>query len=214
MNSDNNDESLQEGKLEDIEIYKGKSFKDLMQDIVSNQQLKDHQIQNQFDELTQFTTDITSATLIAPLQTDLLKVAVQNNEHLIKLASIIQKTLLGNKNMASDNDTNISILSDEEKKQLMNNFQELDNSDEMIQKELDGIRKQIHKYGIDSITTYINNYRISDFIFLLNKYNEMSIKEAFYICGYRSRTTAIRNFRTITGKTPTEYFGRNIMNLE
>src|SRR5574344_78955 len=124
MNSDNNDESLQEGKLEDIEIYKGKSFKDLMQDIVSNQQLKDHQIQNQFDELKQFTTDITSATLIAPLQTDLLKVAVQNNEHLIKLASIIQKTLLGNKNMASDNDTNISILSDEEKKQLMNNFQD------------------------------------------------------------------------------------------
>lgn len=150
MNSDNNDESLQEGKLEDIEIYKGKSFKDLMQDIVSNQQLKDHQIQNQFDELKQFTTDITSATLIAPLQTDLLKVAVQNNEHLIKLASIIQKTLLGNKNMASDNDTNISILSDEEKKQLMNNFQELDNSDEMIQKELDGIRKQQQKLTKDT----------------------------------------------------------------
>ena len=76
------------------------------------------------------------------------------------------------------------------------------------------LTNEIHKYGIDSITTYINNYRISDFIFLLNKYNEMSIKEAFYICGYRSRTTAIRNFRTITGKTPTEYFGRNIMNLE
>jgi hypothetical protein len=150
MNSDNNDESLQEGKLEDIEIYKGKSFKDLMQDIVSNQQLKDHQIQNQFDELKQFTTDITSATLIAPLQTDLLKVAVQNNEHLIKLASIIQKTLLGNKNMASDNDTNISILSDEEKKQLMNNFQELDNSDETIQKELDGIRKQQQKLTKDT----------------------------------------------------------------
>lgn len=150
MNSDNNDESLQEGKLEDIEIYKGKSFKDLMQDIVSNQQLKDHQIQNQFDELKQFTTDITSATLIAPLQTDLLKVAVQNNEHLIKLASIIQKTLLGNKNMASDTDTNISILSDEEKKQLMNNFQELDNSDETIQKELDGIRKQQQKLTKDT----------------------------------------------------------------
>lgn len=150
MNSDNNDESLQEGKLEDIEIYKGKSFKDLMQDIVSNQQLKDHQIQNQFDELKQFTTDITSATLIAPLQTDLLKVAVQNNEHLIKLASIIQKTLLGNKNMASDNDTNISILSDEEKKQLMNNFQELDNSNETIQKELDGIRKQQQKLTKDT----------------------------------------------------------------
>lgn len=76
------------------------------------------------------------------------------------------------------------------------------------------LTNEIHKYGIESITAYINNYRISDFIFLLNKYNEMSIKEAFYICGYRSRTTAIRNFRTITGKTPTEYFGRNIMNLE
>lgn len=76
------------------------------------------------------------------------------------------------------------------------------------------LTNEIHKYGIESFTAYINNYRINDFIFLLNKYNEMSIKEAFYICGYRSRTTAIRNFRIITGKTPTEYFGRSLMNLE
>jgi len=52
---------------------------------------------------------------------------------------------------------------------------------------------------------YINNLRISDFISLMNN-QKMSIKEAFFICGYRSRTTALRNFRLVTGKTPSDYF--------
>ena len=45
---------------------------------------------------------------------------------------------------------NVLKLTVEEKKQLMNNFQELDNSDEMIQKELDGIRKQQQKLTKDT----------------------------------------------------------------
>jgi AraC-like DNA-binding protein len=68
--------------------------------------------------------------------------------------------------------------------------------------------KVAHENGVESMTTYINQYRIHDFIYLLNKHPEMSIKEAFYICGYRSRTTALRNFRLVTNMTPSEYFGR------
>lgn len=87
-------------------------------------------------------------------------------------------------------------------------------STSMITKELGTNRttlaKVAHENGIDSLTTYINKLRISDFILLLNNNKEMSIKEAFYISGYRSRTTALRNFRTITGTTPSEYFGRKI----
>lgn len=68
------------------------------------------------------------------------------------------------------------------------------------------LTKVVHENGIESISTYINKFRISDFISLLNKHHGMSIKEAFYICGYRSRTTALRNFRMITNVTPSEYF--------
>jgi AraC-like DNA-binding protein len=82
----------------------------------------------------------------------------------------------------------------------------------MLTKELGTNRTTLAKVarenGVESITNYINQYRIHDFIYLLNKHPEMSIKEAFYICGYRSRTTALRNFRLVTNMTPSEYFGR------
>ena len=70
----------------------------------------------------------------------------------------------------------------------------------------------IHDNGIESVSTNINKFRIYDFISLLNKFHDMSIKEAFYISGYRSRTTALRNFRATTNMTPSEYFGRNLNN--
>ncbi|MDD2595387.1 MAG: helix-turn-helix domain-containing protein [Bacteroidales bacterium] len=70
------------------------------------------------------------------------------------------------------------------------------------------LAKAVREQGVDSISSYINKYRIQDFISLLKDHPRMSIKEAFYICGYRSRATAQRNFRSVTGKTPSEYLGR------
>jgi AraC-like DNA-binding protein len=72
------------------------------------------------------------------------------------------------------------------------------------------LSKAVHQNGIDSISLYINKLRISDFVSLMKNESKMSIKEAFFICGYRSRTTALRNFRQITGTIPSDYFGRNI----
>lgn len=71
------------------------------------------------------------------------------------------------------------------------------------------LAKALHENGIESFSTYINQKRISDFISLMEGRKNISIKEAFFICGYRSRTTALRNFRMITGSIPSEYFGRN-----
>lgn len=70
------------------------------------------------------------------------------------------------------------------------------------------LSKAIRDNGIESFSTYINKMRISDFIFLVNSQKDISIKEAFFICGYRSRTTALRNFKLFTGKTPSDYFDR------
>jgi len=72
------------------------------------------------------------------------------------------------------------------------------------------LSKAVHENGIESISFYINKLRVSDFVSLMNKDNHISIKEAFFICGYRSRTTALRNFRQIKGTIPSDYFGRNM----
>lgn len=71
------------------------------------------------------------------------------------------------------------------------------------------LSKAIHDNGVESFSAFINNMRISDFISIVNNRKDISIKEAFFICGYRSRTTAIRNFKLFIGTTPSEYFGRN-----
>ena len=72
------------------------------------------------------------------------------------------------------------------------------------------LAKAVRENGIESISFYINKLRISDFISLMKNDSKMSIKEAFFICGYRSRTTALRNFRQMTGTIPSDYFGRNM----
>lgn len=57
--------------------------------------------------------------------------------------------------------------------------------------------------------TYINKLRFDDFIFCVTSNSSSSYQQAFYDAGFRSRATAFRNFRQITGMTPTEYFMKN-----
>lgn len=64
----------------------------------------------------------------------------------------------------------------------------------------------IRLLGHESFTTYINTLRVQDFIEQIKKRKPDSFQNAFYNAGFRSRTTAIRNFRMITGMTPSEFF--------
>jgi len=70
------------------------------------------------------------------------------------------------------------------------------------------LAKNMRECGEENFSVYINKKRISDFISLVNNNQNICFKEAFFISGYRSRTTALRNFKSITGKTPSEYFER------
>jgi AraC-like DNA-binding protein len=76
------------------------------------------------------------------------------------------------------------------------------------------LSKAIHDSGKENFSVYINEMRISDFISLMNSRKNISIKEAFFVSGYRSRTTALRNFKAIIGQIPSDYFGRNSDEVE
>ena len=68
---------------------------------------------------------------------------------------------------------------------------------------------QTSEYG--NYTAYINKLRFDDFVYCVTNNSLVNYQDAFYDAGFRSRTTALRNFRQITGMTPTEYFtGNNI----
>lgn len=64
----------------------------------------------------------------------------------------------------------------------------------------------IQKSEYENYPTYINKLRIDDFVYCVNSNYSGNYQEAFYDAGFRSRTTALRNFRQVTGMTPTEYF--------
>ncbi len=66
----------------------------------------------------------------------------------------------------------------------------------------------IREQGYDNYTAYINRLRMDDFMRLARQCPMASYQELFFEAGYRSKTTALRNFRQYYGCTPTEYFQR------
>ena len=70
------------------------------------------------------------------------------------------------------------------------------------------LAQAFHDSGYENYTNYINRLRIEDFLQLVESGQIRNFQEAFFEAGFRSRSTALRNFRQYTGTTPSEYFNR------
>jgi predicted nucleotide-binding protein (sugar kinase/HSP70/actin superfamily) len=115
----------------DVEIFKGKTFSELMKDIYSNSTKKDRQINMLIGELRPLIKNIGDATVIVPLIKEYLEVGVKNDEHLVKLAAVVQR-LISTNNRVQAETGNSWILSEEEKKQLLGELDELTGADKII----------------------------------------------------------------------------------
>ncbi len=74
-----------------IEVFKGKTFENLLEDIYNNSKKKEMQIQVLITELKPMIKNIGDAIIIVPLIKDYMEIAVKNDEALIKMAAIVQK---------------------------------------------------------------------------------------------------------------------------
>ena len=115
----------------DIEIFKGKSFSDLMKDIYSNSSKKDRQINMLIGELRPLIKNVGDATVIVPLIKEYLEVGVKNDEHLVKLAAVVQR-LVSTSNRVQAETGNSWMLSEEEKKQLMGELDDIAGAEKEI----------------------------------------------------------------------------------
>jgi hypothetical protein len=113
---------------DEFELFKGTTFSDLMKDIYHNSKKKDRQINTLIQELQPLIKNIGDATVIVPLIKEYLDVSVKNDEHLVKLAAVVQR-LVGN---ASKDGGDEYGMSEEEKARLLQTAQE----------ELDAIHKE------------------------------------------------------------------------
>ena len=102
------------------EIFEGKSFQDLTHDIYKNTSDRRKQIDLLISEIHGFITTIDDVVMVAPIIKEYMDVAVKNDEHLVKLAGVIQRIM----NKSSSGDEESFLLSDSEKEDLINALQE------------------------------------------------------------------------------------------
>lgn len=103
----------------DQELFGNKKFSDLLKDIYDNQKKKERQLNLLIADLKPLITNISDAGMLVPSIKDLMEVSVKNDEHLVKLAAVIQRATSNKQEESS------SFLTDEEKEALLKGIQEI-----------------------------------------------------------------------------------------
>ena len=75
------------------EIFEGKTFQDLTHDIYKNTSDRKKQIDLLISEIHGFITTIDDVVMVAPIIKEYMEVSVKNDEHLVKLAGVIQRII-------------------------------------------------------------------------------------------------------------------------
>jgi len=75
----------------DKEIFSGKTLSDLFGEIYDNSKETKSQVKALIGELKPLIENIGDATLIVPMIKEYMEIGVKNDEHLIKLATVIQR---------------------------------------------------------------------------------------------------------------------------
>jgi len=114
----------------DNEIFDGKTFQDLTKDIYENSQKKKLQIDLLIQEIHGFITTIDDVVMVAPIIKEYMDVSIKNDEHLVKLAGVLQRII----SKSSVGDEESMLLSESEKEELMGTLQDTVND---LQKESD-----------------------------------------------------------------------------
>lgn len=104
------------------EIFKGKTFSGLMEDIYINSRKKEAQISELIKQLQPMIKSISDATILVPIIKEYLDVAVKNDEHLIKMAAIVQRAY-----QRSGSESGV-LLTEEEKKQLLSAVEDFEDN--------------------------------------------------------------------------------------
>ena len=100
----------------DFNIFDDKNFSDLSREIYENSKLKKTQIDLLIQEVHGYIQGIEDIAIVGPVLKELFDVAVKNDDNLLKLATVIQRIM--SKHQTID-DSDIGLLSDEEKEELM-----------------------------------------------------------------------------------------------
>ena len=129
--------------IEKNEIFKGKTFQDLTKDIYENTTNKKKQIDLLISEIHGFIQTIDDVVMVAPIIKEYMEVSVKNDEHLVKLAGVLQR-IISKSNGATEESI---LLSESEKDELMSTLQDTVQDLENEQSRLEGIKNKTIDLG-------------------------------------------------------------------
>ena len=125
------------------EIFEGKTFQDLTKDIYENTTKRKTQIDLLISEIHGFITTIDDVVLVAPIIKEYMDTAVRNDEHLVKLAGVLQRII--SKSQGESDET--MLLSDDEKAELMGTLQDTVNDLEKESQRLEATKNKTIDLG-------------------------------------------------------------------
>lgn len=116
----------------DKEIFQGKTLSDLFGEIYDNSKETKGQVKALIGELKPLIENIGDATLIVPMIKEYMEIGVKNDEHLIKLATVIQRL----EAIAAKGESGEFDFSD---------LQDLLEEQEQIEKEIEEVPEKVNK---------------------------------------------------------------------
>ena len=125
------------------EIFEGKTFQDLTKDIYENTTKRKTQIDLLISEIHGFITTIDDVVMVAPIIKEYMDTGVKNDEHLVKLAGVLQRIISKSQGESDES----MLLSDSEKEELMGTLQDTVNDLEQEQSRLEGIKNKTIDLG-------------------------------------------------------------------
>ncbi len=102
------------------EIFKGKDLSSLFKDIYENSKTKEKQIKELITQLKDMVNEPGDAILIVPLIQGYLEVAVKNDDALIKMANIVQRSVNAKGQVEAE------LLSEKDKELLFEQIRNID----------------------------------------------------------------------------------------
>ena len=121
--------------FDDQELFKGKSFSSLLKDIYTTTKNKEKQINVLISELKPLVKNIGDATIIVPLIKDYLEIGVKNDEHLVKMAAVVQRAMTRTETTGGE-----FSLTEDEKQQLLDTMNEME---EVNQDKIQEVKKKV-----------------------------------------------------------------------
>ena len=125
------------------EIFEGKTFQDLTKDIYENTTKRKVQIDLLITEIHGFITTIDDVVMVAPIIKEYMDTAVKNDEHLVKLAGVLQRIISKSQGESDES----MLLSDDEKAELMGTLQDTVNDLEKESQRLEATKNKTIDLG-------------------------------------------------------------------